>query len=171
MSEVHFNAPALPSFPLTEDFIPHFDLSLQPKQELLYSYLKDDSPDAPTILGYGGSRGGAKSGGAQRCAMALAWETPGTYVMVFRVGWAELAENHIDKIIADFPGMEQYWWASKKRFDLPNGSRIAFRYGQSIKEVRAKTRGQEYQFIFVDQAEECTDDMLVQLRTSNRRAG
>lgn len=148
-----------------------FDLSLQPKQDYLYDLLLNTGPDAATIIGYGGARGGAKSGAAQRCAMALAWNTPNTYIMIFRVGWSELVENHIDKIVADFPEMERYWVAGKKRFSLPNGSRIAFRFGQSIKEVRAKTRGQEYQYIFIDQAEECTQAMLTQLRTPNRRTG
>lgn len=168
MPEVSFFDPTSNVY---RDTLPDLDLSLQPKQELLYWLLKDGSEGAPTILGYGGARGGAKSGGAQRCALALAWETPDTFIMIFRVGWSELVENHVDKIIADYPEMEKYWRANKKRFQLPNGSRIAFRYGQSIKEVRAKTRGQEYKYIFVDQAEECTDDMLEQMRTCNRAKG
>lgn len=51
-----------------------FLVRLQPKQRLLLQQLRARGENSPSHLGYGGARGGAKSGGAQRCALILALE-------------------------------------------------------------------------------------------------
>jgi len=151
--------------------VKHFECDLQPKQERLYLLLKTDYPDSPTWLGYGGSRGGAKSGAIRRCALALASEQPKITVWIFRRVYEDLRKDHIEKFWEDFPELQQYYKAANHEITLPNLSKIGFVYAETKDEVIRKFRGPEAKYIFVDQAEQLSEEELNRLHSANRAPG
>lgn len=152
----------------------NLDLALQPKQWELFRCLTAKGYDIPTNLGYGGSRGGSKSGGAQRCALSLAVKEPKIGLMIFRRLSADLIKNHINKFLETWPELEPYYEATNKRIALPEewgGSYIDFMHAETSKEIKAKTRGIEWKYIFIDQSEELLEEDLKRIETCNRWPG
>lgn len=122
----------------------------------------------PTILGFGGSRGGAKSAGIQRCALSLATKQSGIGITIFRRLYAELRENHIDKMLDTWPWLRDNWHATDREIQLKNGSKIKFRCAETAEDLKKKQRGMESKYLFVDQAEELSEEELLRLKTSCR---
>ena len=58
------------------------DLSLQPKQWLMYEAITNQN--GPCVIGYGGSRGCAKSEAVRRCVLTLAYSWPKTVIWIMR---------------------------------------------------------------------------------------
>ena len=148
-------------------------IRLQPKQYALLSLL--DKSKA-TWIGYGGSRGGAKSGGLRRAMILRRLNNPGTSGLIFRRVYEELKKNHIDKMFADFPMLRKYWHATDHEIVFPAGkqeapSRIVFGYAETADELKRKFFGQEYMDIMVDQGEQLTEDEHRNLKMSCRWPG
>ena len=151
--------------------LPDFRVRLQTKQRLLLRQLRARGEDSPSHLGYGGARGGAKSGGAQRCALILALEEPGIGVMIFRRTWAQLKKNHVDEFFRAWPQLRDCWVAQDKALILPNNSIISFVHAQTLDEIIEKERGLQAKYIFIDQAEQLSEEELKRLKISNRWPG
>ena len=81
--------------------------------------------EAPTVIGYGGSRGAAKSGGVRRIAMALAYEAP-CIIWIIRRVWDDLNKDHVKPLFVEYPALKAYWRAQDRELALPNGSSIFF---------------------------------------------
>src|SRR5437773_452258 len=81
-------------------------ICLQPKQSKLRKLI-NSSP--ATWIGFGGSRGGAKSGGARRIMLARRIENTGTRGAIFRRTYDLVKENHIDKYMSEYPVLERYY--------------------------------------------------------------
>lgn len=144
------------------------DLALQPRQEDLYRLIEATGRDVPTWLGYGGARGGGKSAAIRRCMIARRFTHPGTVGFIVRRLFRDLAENHIAKFQLEYPDLNQYYRSQDKEYRFPNGSRIVFRYAENLDEVRSGFRGMEAMDIFVDQAEQFSEEELLMIKTANR---
>jgi hypothetical protein len=78
------------------------DLSLQPKQWLMYEAITNQN--GPCVIGYGGSRGCAKSEGVRRRVLTLAYSRPKTVIWIMRRHWDALEKNHVDTLFHSIRG-------------------------------------------------------------------
>ena len=129
-----------------------------------------------SIIGYGGSRGGGKSGALRRIMLLRRLKYPGTAGVIFRRVYDDLKRNHIDKFFEEFPHLFQFYHASDHEVILPSAdgkapSRIVFAYAETETEVKRKFHGPEYMDMFVDQAEQLEESELKMMMTANRWPG
>lgn len=146
------------------------EFTLQPKQSEL---LKMFGNPGLEIIGYGGPRGGGKSGAIRRIALARRLEYPGTACAIMRRTFPDLQENHIKPFWREFPQLREFYNVQNKEITLPakaGGGVIAFRYAENADDVEQK-KGQEFMDVLVDQAEEWTEAELMLLKTINRWPG
>lgn len=92
----------------------------------------------------------------------------GTTGFIIRRNYGDLYENIIVKYQQEEPWMDQYYHKGEKEYRFDNGSRIAFKYADTTDEVRQLSRGPEAMDIFVDQAEQFSEQELLWLKTPNR---
>src|SRR5579872_4687312 len=143
------------------------DFHLQPKQHELWQMV-EKSP--ATWIGYGGSRGGAKSGGGRRVMAIRRWQHPGTKGLIIRRTFDEVYENHILKYFEEWPIMRQWYSATHKAITYPNNSVIKFGYAEHKGDINS-FQGQEFMDIFPDEATHFSEDELKFLKTCNRAPG
>lgn len=151
-------------------------LKLQPKQDQLFNAVTNLS--GPCVIGFGGSRGAAKSGGVRRIAIFLASAEPGIVIWIIRRVWDDLKKNHIDQLFREYPELQQFWIASARELRIPVGdpaaglySSIFFVHAGLADRAKKKARGPEAHYIFIDQAEEFTQAEIEQYDGSNRGPG
>src|ERR1035441_2769691 len=111
----------------------NLDIRLQPKQLQLLELCESS---AARILGYGGSRGGGKSGAARRIMALRRLKYPGTTGLIFRRVFDDLNKNHIVKFLKEFPQFYQYYRASDHEVIFPSvkgraPSRLVFAYAET----------------------------------------
>jgi phage terminase large subunit len=145
-------------------------LTLQPKQAELLEAILDRRRSAATIIGYGGSRGCAKSEAVRRCALILT-EQPGVIVWIIRRVWDDLNKDHVLPLFAQFPELAQWYRAQNRELRRPNGSSIFFIHAGDSGRSKRKARGPQAHYIFLEQAEEFSQEEMEQLAGSNRAAG
>lgn len=138
------------------------DINLQPKQAVFYNYV-ESSP--ASWLGYGGSRGGAKSGAIRRIMVLRRLKYPRTTGLILRRVWDDVLKNHVNKMWDEFPQLRPFYKAAEHVIELPNGSKIFFDSAENAIDVDRKAFGTEFMDIFVDQAEQFTEAELVQFKT------
>lgn len=143
-------------------------ISLQPKQAMFWAMVQEGKA---SWLGYGGSRGGAKSGAARRIMVKRRLDFPGTSGQILRRVWSDVQVNHINKFWEEFPDLLPYYKATEKCIKMPNGSRIFFDSAENLMDVERKAYGPEYMDIMVDQAEQFSENELTQLKTTCRWPG
>ena len=151
----------------------NLSLKLQPKQSLLLNLCEAGQH---TFLGYGGSRGGGKSGAARRVMLLRRLAHPGTSGLIFRRVYDDLKKNHIDKFFEEFPQLFQFYRASDHEVILPSQdgkapSRIIFAYAETFAEVKRKFHGPEFMDMFIDQAEQLLEEEHQHMRTCCRWPG
>jgi len=146
-------------------------IALQPKQQRLLNAILDRSRDAPTVLGFGGSRGAAKSGGVRRISLALASSESGIIVWIIRRVWDDLNKDHVQPMFREYPELKQFWRAIDHELRLPNGSSIFFIHAGDSGRAKRKARGPQAHFIFLEQAEEFSQEEMEQIAGSNRAPG
>lgn len=116
---------------------------------------------------YGGGKGGGKSGGLRRVMIKRRMMYPGTTGVIFRRTYPELYENHISKILIEFPQLEPYYVRQFKEIQFPNGSVLKFRY--CAKEVDLENqRGQEYDDLGIEEAGQWPEKWLLTIKQANR---
>lgn len=103
------------------------------------------------IIGFGGSRGGAKSHGSRSVGLKYAWEHPGARVLILRRKYKELKENHIDPLFAEHPQLRQFYNVSDKILALPNGAALVFWHAETFADLKS-LQGGSYNLILVDEA-------------------
>lgn len=126
------------------------------------------------MIGYGGSRGGGKSGALRRLAIARRVQHPGTWGLIFRRVYEDVKENHIEKFLQEWPELRECYNISGKELVIPTGgapSRIIFGYAENIDDIARKYQGPEFMDIFVDQAEQLTEKEIKLLKLANRWPG
>lgn len=135
------------------------DLHFQPKQkELLYQILKSDA----SWVGFGGARGGGKSGGARRVLLFLLGRFPGTQALVIRRTYDEVYKNHVLKLLEEFPALERYYNKTDKILYLTNGSKLHIGYAELPGDAKRYFGAADFSWIYVDQSEQFTwNDLLI----------
>lgn len=141
---------------------------LQPKQ-LQLNDLVENSP--ATWIGYGGSRGGAKSHGARAVMLRRRLQYPGTWGVIIRRTYDDLWEEHITKYFRDWPFLKECYNAQHRELNLPNGSGIKFGYAQFPGQVAEQFQGKGWMDVFVDEATQIVERDLEFLRTCCRWPG
>jgi phage terminase large subunit len=143
-----------------------FDLNieLQPKQMQLADALE---PEFPAVIGYGGSKGGSKSHAGRTLINMRRWLYPGSVGLLFRRTFSELNENHIMRLLRDYPYMRDWYLKNDKMILYPNGSILRFGFAEYDSDIE-QFNGKEYDDIFIDQAEQCSRYMLAILKGANR---
>lgn len=91
----------------------------------------------------------------------------GTRGAIFRRTYDLVRENHIEKMLDEYPQLRPMYFVGDKELRLPNGSVIAFRYAENEQDVMANI-GKEYMDIVVDQAEAFTERELNILKSCCR---
>lgn len=148
------------------------DINLQPKQEdLLHAILHDPA----SWIGFGGPRGGAKSGGLRRVALALVTTVhPGTDVIIIRRVYDEVRINHIEEYKSEHPALIDCYAAGNTEFLIPTSggiSKIRFGWADNLDDLKRKFMGPGYLYVLVDQAEQFIEAELRELKQMARWPG
>lgn len=105
---------------------------------------------------YGGARGGGKTHAVRWKAVAGALRYGGLRVLIIRRTYPELQQNHIEPIIRLVPPAVARYHITLRSMSFYNGSVIKFgHYSGSGSE--AEYQGQEYDWIFLDEATQFTE--------------
>ena len=112
-------------------------IKLQPKQRQLERAISAVG-DVPTIIGFGGSRGAAKSGGIRRISLKLAVGAPRIIIWIVRRVWDDLNKDHVKPLFLEYPELQQFWRAMDRELQLPNGSSIFFVHSGDSGEASAR---------------------------------
>lgn len=152
----------MPSKPKPEsvDISSIYPIAFQPKQRQLLEMVEATGIDVPTTIGFGGPRGGGKSGAARRAMLKRRLDNPMTDGVILRRVLQDLRDNQIYQMWKDFPVLEDLFHGQTTELRLANGSKIMFRYAETTDDVKRKFWGPEYFDIFVDQAEQFTEEEL-----------
>jgi hypothetical protein len=143
-------------------------LRFQPKQASFDDLLEQS---VAAWLGYGGSRGGAKSGGSRRSMVRRRLQYPGTTGQIIRRVWEDVRLNHVEKFFEEFSTLLPYYRVAEHEVTIPtNGapSKIKFDSAETETDVKRKAYGPEFMDIFVDQAEQFSERELKLLKTTCR---
>lgn len=146
-------------------------IKFQPKQKQFFRLFMETGTDVPTQIGFGGARGGAKSGTVRRCALAASLKDPGTNSAIIRRVYDDVKVNHIDPFFVEYPDLRPYYRVVDHELLLPEklgSGRISFNYAESSAEVNRKFWGPEWKRIYVDQAEQFSGEELRVIKTANR---
>ena len=172
-------------------------ITLQPKQRLIGDLICQVGPTVPTKLGFGGSRGSAKSRCARdiniyrafidfcpgcgapngrwaktccRCGRVVAFD--GVLLYIVARNYPNLQDNYVKKYNSERPDvMAHYRGSPAPEINLPRelgGSTIAFRAADTQKDVEKLERGPEAYLVTVEQAEQFSPEELVMLQKPAR---
>jgi len=105
---------------------------------------------------YGGARGGGKTHAVRIKAVggALAW--PGIKILIVRRMYPELQDNHINPICKMVPQTLASYNGALRQMTFLNGSTIKFGHFNSDA-AEMEYQGQEYDWIFIDEATQFTE--------------
>jgi hypothetical protein len=96
---------------------------------------------------------------------------PGTKAVIIRRVYKDVKENHIDKYLEEYPILREYYSISNETITIPTSgapSPILFRYAENLESVKRQFMGPEYYDIFLDQAEQFSEQELRIIKTTNR---
>lgn len=147
------------------------DIHLQPKQGELLDLIEHF---LASVIGVGGGRGAAKSGGADRIALVLMLDQPGMVCCIVMRNYDQVRKYHVEPMMRDFPVLEEYYRKSDSKLRLPVGDRFSeldFSYAESLEDVKRRFRSANYRYIIVDQAEQFTWEELSEIGLANRSKG
>ena len=148
------------------------DLSLQPKQHRVLDLIQHSKAK---VIGVGGGRGAAKSGGADRIALDLMMEEPGIVCCIVMRNWDQVRKYHVEPMLRQFPDLDEYYGRSDHNLILPVGkgvfSQLDFSYAESLPDVERRFRSGNYRYIIVDQAEQFSEQELGEMMLANRGRG
>jgi hypothetical protein len=145
-----------------------YDIHLQPAQGELLDLIEHHRA---TVIGVGGGRGAAKSGGADRVALALMMERPGLVCCIVMRNYDQVRKYHVEAMLRDFPVLEQYYRKTDSKLKIPVGgthSELDFSYAESLEDVKRRFRSGNYGLIIVDQAEQFTWEELSEMGLAAR---
>ena len=147
-----------------------FPISYYPKQYAARQNFNREGLDAPTWVGYGGALGGGKSKLMRDLQIERRYKYPGTTGVIMRRVFADVKQNHIDKMFEEYPGLQEFYNVGNHELLIPGagGSKILFMFAETTQEVMRKFTGPEYFDVFVDQAEQFSEGELRQIKTRTR---
>lgn len=125
--------------------------TLNPKQERFYN-------SAAKYTAYGGARGGGKTHAVRVKAVAGALLYPGIRILIIRRTYSELQHNHIEPILKMIPQPQVgVYNIQLHQIYFTNGSTIIFGHFNSYNSAFQEYQGQEYDWIFIDEATQFTE--------------
>jgi phage terminase large subunit len=143
----------------------------QPKQWQVWNLILESQA---THIGYGGARGAAKSHFGRQAAICLGLKYPGIRILVLRRTFKEVFANCIAPMFRQWPQVRNWYrgpgaegWPA---LTLPNGSQIVFGYAEHKLDIY-DFQGDEFAFIFIEEATHFNEEELRWLETCNRWAG
>jgi len=107
---------------------------------------------------YGGARGGGKSHALRVMAIYGAITYPGIKILMIRRQYPELQGNLIEPMMRLVPNTVAEYNSQLHQMYFINGSVIKFGHFQSYEAGDAEYRGQEFDWIFIDEATQFTED-------------
>ena len=119
-------------------------------------------------VAYGGARGGGKSWAVRCKAALLCLHYPGCRVLILRRTLPELRENHVRPLAALLKDAAVYN-DTKKTFVFSNGSVLICGYCAKEKDL-GRYQGQEYDFVFIDEATQMEEYVFTALKGCLRGA-
>ena len=124
---------------------------LNPKQVLFYN-------STTKYTAYGGARGGGKTHVVRIRALMGAIEYPGIKILIIRRTYGELQSNHIEPMLRLIPQPEMGTYnVQLHKFYFNNGSVITFGHFNSYLSAEQEYQGQEFDWIFFDEATQFTE--------------
>lgn len=120
-----------------------------PKQALFYA-------SRALYTAYGGARGGGKTHALRVKAVGGAVSWPGIKILIIRRTYPELQANHIDPIRKLVPPAMASYNGTQRQMTFYNGSTIKFGHFHSDA-AEIEYQGQEYDWIFIDEATQFTE--------------
>ena len=124
---------------------------------------------AERYVAYGGARGGGKSWAVRTKAILLCLNYEGARVLILRRTLPELRENHVKPLLA-LLGDAAVYSEVKKTFTFPNSSTILCGYCRNEKDLM-RYQGQEFDFIFIDEATQMEEYVFHALKGCLRGVG
>lgn len=115
-----------------------------PKQRLFYQA-------RTTYVGYGGAKGGGKSHAVRVKAIGGALTYAGIRILIMRRTYPELEENQINPLLRMLPQDTARYNGQTRVVRFENGSTIRFGHW-SGEQSELEYQGQEYDWIFIDEA-------------------
>jgi hypothetical protein len=140
------------------------EIALQPKQSQLLE-MWDESPI--TRIGFGGARGGSKSGGGRRCMLLRRLKYPCTTGLILRRTFPQLYKSHLIKLFEEFPETRHWYHTQNKEMIFPNGSRLFFGSAEHASDM-SDFYSSEFADVMVDEAQEFSQGELEKLSGSVR---
>ncbi len=108
------------------------------------------------FIAYGGAKGGGKTWAVRTKAVGGAIVNPGLRVLIMRRTYPELEENHIGPIVRLVPPEIGSYLTTTRRMSFFNGSSIKFgHWSGELSEL--EYQGQEFDWIFIDEATQFTE--------------
>jgi hypothetical protein len=141
---------------------------LQPKQDDLLDLIENHPA---SVIGVGGGRGAAKSGGADRIAIAMMVDRPELVACIVMRNYDQVRKYHVEPIMRDFPVLEGYYRKTDSKIKLPVGgkfSELDFSYAESLEDVKRRFRSGNYDLIILDQAEQFTWEEISEMGLAAR---
>ncbi len=120
-----------------------------PKQNLFYM-------SRTLYTAYGGAKGGGKTHAVRTKAVGGAVRWPGIRILIVRRTYPELQQNHIEPILKIVPPSLATYNSTLHTLYFTNGSVIKFGHYQSATAEQVY-QGQEYDWIFMDEATQFTE--------------
>ena len=125
--------------------------TLNPKQERFYN-------STAKYTAYGGARGGGKTHAVRVKAISGALFYPGIRILIIRRTYSELQHNHIEPILKMIPQPQVgVYNIQLHQIYFTNGSTIIFGHFNSYSSAFQEYQGQEYDWIFIDEATQFTE--------------
>lgn len=119
------------------------------KQELFYA-------SRALYTAFGGARGGGKTHAVRTKALGGAMRWPGIKILIIRHTYPELQANHIEPITALVPKSIGTYSSTLRALRMRNGSVIRFGHYAGVTS-ETEYQGQEYDWIFLDEATQFTE--------------
>jgi Phage terminase large subunit len=119
-------------------------------------------------IGFGGARGGSKSGGIRRIMVQRRLEYPCTTGLIIRRSLKELEQSHLQKIFEEWPQLRRNYNEQKKKLVFPETNSVLYFGSAPTSKDVADFCSSEYADIFPDEAQEFSQDELERLAGSNR---
>ena len=120
-------------------------------------------------VAFGGARGGGKSWSVREKAKRLALKWGGIKILILRLTYVDLRDNHILPLRADLPDTIAPWKEADKSFVFVNGSRIKCSYFSNEADA-LQFQGQEYDVIFLEEATQFPEKVFTVLKACLRGA-
>lgn len=139
-------------------------IPLQPKQKQLWDGWE---LGRATRNGFGGARGGGKSGAGRRLMLLRRFKYANTTGLILRRTYPELYKSHIIKLFEEYPELRSFWREQTKELILPNGSRLFFGSAEHATDISAFYSA-EFADIMIDEAQEFSQNEMESLGGSNR---